>query len=159
MPPIKAAILFFSPGLLQGADHNLSVDTGIALVHRLQDIPGCVLRVGAGEHLVDRHLILVHFSRLRQSSSVIFQRFSGVFSRAWKRWSWVSLSICTQNFSTTAPAVGELPLKLVDLVVGPLPVLQGAEASSRSTITRPYQLRSKMAMCPVLGSFLQKRHR
>ena len=44
-----------------------------------------------------------HFSRLRQSSSVIFHCFEGVFCRSVNRASWVSLSICTQNLRMTAP--------------------------------------------------------
>ena len=44
-----------------------------------------------------------HFSRLRQSSSVIFHCFSGVFWRSVNRSSCVWLSICTQNLMTTAP--------------------------------------------------------
>ena len=44
-----------------------------------------------------------HFSRLRQSSSVSFHCFSGVFCRSLKRSSWVSWSMWIQNLSTTAP--------------------------------------------------------
>ncbi len=44
-----------------------------------------------------------HLSRFRQSSSVIFHCFSGVFWRSVNRASWTSLSICTQNLIITAP--------------------------------------------------------
>ena len=44
-----------------------------------------------------------HFSRLRQSSSVIFHCFCGVFCLSLKRSNCVSLSICTQNLMITAP--------------------------------------------------------
>ena len=44
-----------------------------------------------------------HFSRLRQSSSVIFHCLDGVFSRSLQRRYCSSLSIFVQNYLTTAP--------------------------------------------------------
>ncbi|MNN76756.1 hypothetical protein D3C81_1931650 [compost metagenome] len=46
----------------------------------------------------------VHLSRLRQSSSVILKRLNAVFSRSWKRSSWVCWSMAIQNFTSTTPA-------------------------------------------------------
>ncbi len=44
------------------------------------------------------------FSRLRQSSSVSFQLFSGSFSRFLNRFSCSSLEICSQNLIRIVPS-------------------------------------------------------
>ena len=62
------------------------------------------------------------------------------------------------EFDDDCAPVMKFFLELIDLMVSALPVVLAAEAS-RSTITRPYQVRSKMAIWPVLGSLVQKRHR
>ena len=55
--------------------------------------------------------------------------------------------------------VGELALELVDLAVGALPGSLLQKPSMRSTSTRPYQVRSKIAQLPGAGSRFQKRQR
>ena len=98
-------------------------------------------------------------SRLRQSSSVSFQRLSGSSRRASKRRTCSSRETCIQNFTSTMPSAHEHPLERDDLVVGALPLLLRREPSTRSTSTRPYHERSSTAMPPQPGSAGQKRCR
>ena len=58
------------------------LDARVALGVGLDQVPGRPVGVGALDHVLDARSYSWRFSRLRQSSSVSFQRFSGSVSRA-----------------------------------------------------------------------------
>src|SRR6056297_2050018 len=100
-----------------------------------------------------------HFSRLRQSSSVIFHALSGSFCLFSKRLSCSSLSISSQNFRITVPKFARcFSISFISLKARFHSSFEHSP-STLSTRTLPYQLRSKIAICPVLGISFQNRQR
>src|SRR5207248_4883123 len=100
-----------------------------------------------------------HFARLRQSSGVILKRLNGVFSRALKRRYCSALLTCSQNLHSTTPSSTSCSSNWLISSYARRQSKAEQYPSTRSTSTRPYQVRSKIVMPPRMGTFLQKRHR
>ncbi len=99
------------------------------------------------------------FSRLRQSSSVSFQALSGSSRRRRNRRNCSSCDMCIQSLITIIPSSANVCSKSVISSYARRHCTSVARFSTRSTSTRPYQLRSKMVMPPHPGNGGQKRHR
>lgn len=101
-----------------------------------------------------------HFSRFRQSSSVILYTFLGSDARSLNRLSCSSLLISSQNL-TIPPFEEVTKSSSISLIswYARCHAGSGVIFSTRSTSTLPYQLRSKTAMSPPGGKYLMNRRR
>ena len=90
---------------------------------------------------------------MRQSSSVIFQLFTGLFCLASNLASCSSGLISIQNLMTMPPSS---EISLSKTRISPADLLYSSSEqnpSMGSTIILPYQERSKIVMCPAFGMF------
>ena len=99
------------------------------------------------------------FSRLRQSSAVSFHDLRGSSRRRSKRRPCSSCDMCIQSLMTIIPSSAKVCSKSLISWYARRHWTSVARLSTRSTRTRPYQLRSKMVMPPHPGSGGQKRHK
>lgn len=126
----------------------------IFFIHRNQNMPGGVSRTRLLQHLIDRLLIDIPFLPV---PPVLICDFPLFFRRILPHGKAFKLRVfinVNPEFDDDRSPVKEVLFKFVDLIIGTLPVIFTAEAFQTLYITRPYQVRSKTAMCPVLGSLV-----
>ncbi len=93
-------------------DHGADdLDPGIALRIGGDQMPGSARLVGAGEHVLDRLLVLATLGPVGQSSSVSFQALSGSAARRSKRFSCSSSEMWSQSLTMIVPSSARLRSK------------------------------------------------
>ena len=141
-------------------NHNFqSFDSCILLIYRLKNMPRCIGRTRLCDHLIDRILVFIPLFTVAPvfiCDLPLFLRCILPVRKAGKLGIFVNLY---PEFDNDSAPVMKFLLKLVDFIIGTPQSFSLQNPSRRSTMTLPYHVRSKIAICPVFGSLVQKRHK